>query len=220
MTDTGDGRPRGSRQLFRASGALRDGHFLLKSGRHGDRYLEKFQVLQYPEAVVELCGYLARLGAMTGTDDRRWTSWSARPLAACSSRSRRPASWESAGIFAEEVRDPDGGAHRELRRGFAIGEGERVYLVDDILTTGGSLLAMLPAVESTPGVLVATSVIVDRSGGTTEVISPASGRSYPVSALWTLDVPTYEPGPSICAACAAGEPLMAPGSTGTKPTRG
>jgi hypothetical protein len=59
-------------------------------------------------------------------------------------------------------------------------------------------------------------VIVDRSGGTTEVTSPDSGRRYPVSALWTLDVPTYEPGPASCPACAAGEPLVAPGSTGTK----
>ena len=47
--------------LFRSSGALRDGHFLLKSGRHGDRYLEKFQVLQYPDAVTELCGFMADL---------------------------------------------------------------------------------------------------------------------------------------------------------------
>ncbi len=53
------------------------------------------------------------------------------------------------GIFAEEVRDADGTTHREFRRGFAIAPGERVFLVDDILTTGGSLVAMLPAIEST-----------------------------------------------------------------------
>ncbi|MFN8521147.1 MAG: phosphoribosyltransferase family protein, partial [Chloroflexota bacterium] len=115
-----------------------------------------------------------------------------------------------------EVKDATGGAHREFRRGFAIAPGERVYLVDDILTTGGSLLAMLPAIEATPGELVMAAVIVDRSGGTTEVRSEATGRVTPVHSLWTLDVPTYEPGPATCPACAAGEPLVAPGSTGTK----
>ena len=134
--------------LFRASGALRDGHFLLKSGRHGDRYLEKFQVLQYPEAVVELCGCLARLAR--DRDGRPTVDVVVGPTTGGVLLAFEVARQLGVrGIFAEEVRDPDGGAHRELRRGFAIGEGERVYLVDDILTTGGSLLAMLPAVEST-----------------------------------------------------------------------
>ena len=58
-------------------------------------------------------------------------------------------------------------------------------------------------------------VLVDRSGGLTTLTSPVSGRVYPVSALWILDLPTYEPGPATCPPCAAGEPLLAPGSTGT-----
>jgi orotate phosphoribosyltransferase len=49
-------------ELFRQSGALRDGHFALKSERHGERYLEKFQVLQFPDAVSELCGFLTAMG--------------------------------------------------------------------------------------------------------------------------------------------------------------
>jgi orotate phosphoribosyltransferase len=201
--------------LFRASGALREGHFLLKSGRHGDRYLEKFQVLQYPDAVVELCGFLAALAR--DADGSPTVDVVVGPTTGGVLLAFEVARQLGVrGIFAEEVRGPDGTPHREFRRGFTIGAGERVYLVDDILTTGGSLLAMLPAVEATPGALVATSVIVDRSGGTTEVTSPDSGRRYPVSALWTLDVPTYEPGPASCPACAAGEPLVAPGSTGTK----
>jgi orotate phosphoribosyltransferase len=202
--------------LFRASGALRDGHFLLKSGRHGDRYLEKFQVLQYPESVVELCGHLAALAR--DAEGRPTVDVVVGPTTGGVLLAFEVARQLGVrGIFAEEVRDADGGgAHRELRRGFAIGEGERVYLVDDILTTGGSLLAMLPAVESTPGTIIATSVIVDRSGGMREVTSPVSGRRYPVSALWTLDVPTYEPGPATCPGCAAGEPLVAPGSSGAR----
>ncbi len=90
--------------------------------------------------------------------------------------------------------------------------------MDDILTTGGSLLAMLPVVEEAGGELVRAVVIADRSGGLTEVVSPGTGRRYPAEALWTLDVPTWEAGAATCPACAAGIPLDAPGSTGT--TRG
>ena len=118
-------------------------------------------------------------------------------------------------IFAEEVRDADGGTHREFRRGFTIEPGERVLLVDDILTTGGSLLAMIPAVEALGGEIVACVVMVDRSGGRATLTSPTTGRTYPLRALWQLDLPTYEPGPETCPRCAAGDPLYAPGSTGT-----
>ena len=118
-------------------------------------------------------------------------------------------------IFAEEVRGDDGTTHREFRRGFRIEPGEKVLLVDDILTTGGSLLAMLPAVEAMGGEIVECVVLVDRSGGRTTLTSPATGRVYPLRSLWQLDLPTYEPGPETCPRCADGTPLHAPGSTGT-----
>ena len=203
--------------LFRASGALRDGHFLLKSGRHGDRYLEKFQVLQYPESVVELCGYMADM--VRDPEGRPVADVVVGPTTGGVILAFEVARQLGVrGIFAEEVRDADASTHREFRRGFAIAPGERVFLVDDILTTGGSLVAMLPAIESTGGELVLASVIADRSGGLVETVSPASGRSYPVRSLWVLDVPTYEAGADTCPACAAGVPLVAPGSTGTKPS--
>jgi orotate phosphoribosyltransferase len=113
------------------------------------------------------------------------------------------------------VKDPDGTIRREFRRGFSIAAGERVLLVDDILTTGGSLLAMLPAVESLGGEIVTCAVLADRSGGLASLTSPSTGRSYPLRALWQLQLPTYEPGPATCPACAAGIPLYAPGSSGT-----
>jgi orotate phosphoribosyltransferase len=119
------------------------------------------------------------------------------------------------GIFAEEVRDADGATRREFRRGFRIEPGERVLLVDDILTTGGSLLAMVPPIEAGGGNLVRASVLVDRSGGLGMVISPVTGASYPQTALWTLDIPTWEPGPTTCPGCASDLPLEAPGSSGT-----
>ena len=201
--------------LFVASGALRSGHFALKSGRHGDRYLEKFQVLQYPEAVGEICAAFAGLvrdAAGRPTVDAVVGPTTGGVILAFETARQLGLR----GLFAEEVKDADGTARREFRRGFRLEPGSRVLLVDDILTTGGSLLAMLPPIEASGALLARTAVIVDRSGGTRSVTSPASGRDYPVEALWTLDIPTYEPGPATCPACAAGRPLEAPGSSGTK----
>lgn len=204
--------------LFRASGAFREGHFLLKSGRHGDAYVEKFAVLSDPAATSELCGYWA---ARVRGDCEDATA-ALIDLVAGPTTGGVILAFETArqlgvrSIFAEEVRDAagDGGAHREFRRGFAIEPGERVLLVDDILTTGGSLLAMIPAVEALGGEIVECAVMVDRSGGRATLTSPTTGRIYPLRALWQLDLPTYEPGPETCPRCAAGDPLVAPGSTG------
>jgi orotate phosphoribosyltransferase len=199
--------------LFRSSGAFREGHFLLKSGRHGDAYVEKFAVLSDPAATSELCGFWAA-GVRDG--DRSMVDLVAGPTTGgviLAFETARQLGTRS--IFAEEVRDGDGGTHREFRRGFSIAPGERVLLVDDILTTGGSLLAMLPAVEAMCGEIVECAVLVDRSGGKATLTSPTTGRVYPVRALWQLDLPTYEPGPPTCPRCADGTPLYAPGSTGT-----
>ena len=99
-------------------------------------------------------------------------------------------------IFAEEVASDDG-PRREFRRGFEIKPGERVLLVDDILTTGGSLLAMIPAVEALGGEIVECVVLVDRSGGLSTLTSPTTGRVYPLRALWALDLPTFEAGAGL-----------------------
>jgi orotate phosphoribosyltransferase len=206
-------------ELFRASGALREGHFQLKSGRHGDAYVEKFAVLADPAATSELVGYwVARLRAEAGdAEDRR----APVDLVAGPTTGGIILAFETArqlgtlGIFAEEVSDGGGGTRREFRRGFSILPGERVLLVDDILTTGGSLLAMIPAVEALGGEIVGCVVLVDRSGGRETLTSPTTGRTYPLRALWQLDLPTYEPGEATCPRCAAGDPLKVPGSTGT-----
>jgi orotate phosphoribosyltransferase len=93
-----------------------------------------------------------------------------------------------------------------------------VLLVDDILTTGGSLQAMLPAVELAGGVIVECLVLVDRSGGRETLTSPSTGRTYPLRSLWRLDLPTWEPGPASCPLCAAGVSIHTPGSSGTGTT--
>ena len=198
--------------LFRRSGALRDGHFLLKSGRHSSAYLEKFAVLSDPAATSELCAFWA--GAHRDADGR-----SAIDLVAGPTTGGVILAFETGrqlgtrAIFAEEIKG-DGPPRREFRRGFRIEPGERVLLVDDILTTGGSLLAMIPAVEEAGGEIIECAVLVDRSGGMQSLASPASGRRYPLSALWILDLPTYEAGAATCGLCATGTALYAPGSTG------
>jgi orotate phosphoribosyltransferase len=198
--------------LFRHSGAFREGHFLLTSGRHADAYLEKYAVLSDPAVTSELCALWA--APLRGDDGR-----SAVDVVAGPTTGGVVLAFETArqlgvrAIFAEPTRAEDGTAGREFRRGFRIVPGERVLLVDDILTTGGSLLAMLPAVESAGGVVVECAVLVDRSGGRTTVTSTL-GRTYPVRSLWELDLPTWEAGPDSCPECRAGTPLYAPGSTG------
>jgi orotate phosphoribosyltransferase len=199
--------------LFRSSGAFREGHFQLKSGRHGDAYVEKFHVLQDPAATSELCGFFAAHGR--GGDGETLVDLVAGPTTGgviLAFETARQLGTRS--IFAEEVRADDGTTRREFRRGFRIDPGERVLLVDDILTTGGSLLAMLPAVEAAGGEIVECVVLVDRSGGRSILTSPMTGRMYPLRSLWQLDLPTFEPGPATCPGCADAAPLLAPGSSG------
>lgn len=206
-------------ELFRASGALREGHFQLKSGRHGDAYVEKFAVLADPAATSELVGYWIaqiRAGVEVDAGGRGPVDLVAGPTTGGVILAFEAArQLGTLGIFAEEVDDANGGTRREFRRGFSILPGERVLLVDDILTTGGSLLAMIPAVEALGGEIVECLVLVDRSGGRETLASPSSGRTYPLRALWQLDLPTYEPGEATCPRCAAGDPLHVPGSSGT-----
>src|SRR5438876_3870123 len=193
--------------MFRSSGAFREGHFQLKSGRHGDAYVEKFQVLQDPAATSELCAFVAQHGRDHQGD-------ALVDLVAGPTTGGIILAFETGrqlgvrAIFAEEVRDRDGSTHREFRRGFRIEPGERVLLVDDILTTGGSLLAMLPAVEAMGGEIIECVVLVDRSGGGTNTLtSPSTGRAYPLRSLWRLELPTFERGAGTCPQCAAGTPL-------------
>ena len=215
------GIARRTEALFRASGAFREGHFQLKSGRHADAYVEKFAVLSDPAATSELCSFWA--ARMRGADD---APGPLVDLVAGPTTGGVILAFETArqlglrSIFAEEVRDADGGTRREFRRGFVILPGERVLLVDDILTTGGSVLAMIPAVEAMGGEIVECAVLVDRSGGRATLTSPTTGRTYPLRSLWQLDLPTYEPGEATCPRCAAGEPVHAPGSTGAGATVG
>lgn len=199
--------------IFRDAGAYRDGHFKLKSGRHADRYIEKFQVLQWPNRVTELCrlmsGRTSAPGGVSAIDVVIGPTTGGVILAYEVARQL-----SVRGIFAEQVSAADGTTSRELRRGFEIRPGEKVLLVDDVLTTGASLLEMVPLIEEHGGELILAIVLVDRTGELTTVTSPTTQRQYPAEALWSLSLPTYEAGGETCPGCAAGAPLETPGSSG------
>ncbi len=188
-------------ELFEAAGALRSGHFLLKSGRHSDRYLEKFAVLQYPVLAVEIGRRLAAslidrdptlvVGPTTG--GALLAAETARQLEAALGRTVR-------GVFAEPM---ERGA-RALRRGWPVAASDRVVLVDDILTTGASLAETVSAVRRAGAAPLVASVIVDRSTGPVEIGCPILSLGRIEIASWTA---------AECPACEAGEPLVKPGSS-------
>jgi orotate phosphoribosyltransferase len=191
----------GVEELFEVAGALRRGHFLLKSGRHSDRYLEKFAVLQYPALAVEIGRRLAAsvidrdptlvVGPTTG--GALLAAETARQLEAALGRTVR-------GVFAEPM---ERGA-RALRRGWPVAATDRVVLVDDILTTGASLAETVRAVRAAGATPLVASVIVDRSTGPVEVGCPILSLGRIEIASWRADE---------CPACERGEPIVKPGSS-------
>ena len=183
--------------LFAEAGALLDGHFLLKSGRHAGRYLEKFLVLQHPRYGVELCRRLARalkpygptliVGPTTGG-------------VLLSFETARQLGGSVRAAFAEPVAD---GA-RALRRGWSVAPDDRIAIVDDILTTGASLLETVDAVRAAGVEPVAAVVLVDRS---TQPTKPP----FPVHSLGRIEIPSWPA--SECPLCKEGVTLRKPGSS-------
>lgn len=181
--------------MFRGCGAYLDGHFLLASGRHSPRYLEKFRVLQWPERTARLCAAIAER---------------ARPLDATTVAGPTTGgvilAYEVArqlGLRAVYAERADDGRGRELRR-FRLEPDERVLVVDDIFSTGGSLRETVEAVQAAGGKVVGAAVLADRSGG-------VRLEGTPLVALWEVALESHAP--AECPQCAAGIPLDKPGTT-------
>jgi orotate phosphoribosyltransferase len=175
-------------ELFRRSGAFQEGHFQLTSGRHSGAYVEKFQVLQYPAYTERLCRLIADHFRESGVE-----------LVAGPTTGGVILSFEVGrqlgvrGIFAESA-----GGERRFQRGFVVNPGERVLVVDDVLTTGGSIRQVIEAVRAAGGVPIGVAVLVDRTGGQVEF-------GLPFFACLELVVPSYEV--SECPLCRKGVPL-------------
>ena len=175
----------------RETGALLDGHFQLASGVHSDRYLEKFNLLQWPGHTEDACRPLAEaarelapstiVGPTTGGVILAYEV--ARQLGL-------------RGIIAE--RNPDGPGRR-IQRDFRLDPGERVFVVDDVLTSGGSVRDTIEAVRLAGGEPLAVGVLVDRSAGR------VTFEGLALHASMVLDLDTYQP--DDCPLCRDGVPL-------------
>ena len=164
--------------LFRASEALLEGHFILSSGRHSPVFLQKMRVFQYPDRTETLCRALAQ--AIT---DR----FGAVDLIVSPAMGGILPGYETAralGCPAVFVEREDGAF--KLRRGFRIPAGARVVMVEDIVTTGLSSRECLAAIREHPGQLLGAACLIDRSNGTADV-------GVPLVSLLRLDVPDYAP---------------------------
>ncbi|MBI2979581.1 MAG: orotate phosphoribosyltransferase, partial [Chloroflexi bacterium] len=174
-----------TQEIFEKSGAILHGHFLLASGLHSPIYWEKFQVLQFPDYTARLCRMIAshfrkqKIQVVAGPT----TGGIILAFEVAKQLGVR-------GIFAEK----EGNGKRTFQRGFSIASGERVLIVDDILTTGGSIREVVTPVANHGGILVGIGVLVDRSEQKIDFGVPF------FSCLRSI-TPTYQP--ANCPRCAA-----------------
>jgi orotate phosphoribosyltransferase len=181
--------------LFRKTGAVLDGHFLLTSGLHSPVYWEKFRILEHPEYTQKLCAMIAarfkkeRIEVVAGPT----TGGIILAFEIAKQMGLRC-------IFAEKEEN----GKRAFRRGFVLNPGERVLVVDDILTTGKSVREVLEAVAEKKAVVVGIGVLVDRS-------EHGLDFGYPLYSCLRSETLAYTP--EECPLCKAGIPLVKPGSS-------
>jgi orotate phosphoribosyltransferase len=172
-------------------GALLEGHFRLSSGRHSQRFIQKFRMLEDPAIVEPIARELAQRvrsyapnvvvsaavgGIVLGYEVARQLGTKA--------------------IFVEKE-----GGRATLRRGFRLGEGDRAFIVEDVVTTGGSVREVLDVVRNAGAIAVAVGIIVQRE--------PAD---FGVPSLALLELPVASFDPVACLQCAQGAPISEPGS--------
>jgi orotate phosphoribosyltransferase len=178
---------------FRRVGALLDGHFRLTSGLHSPSYLQCALVLQHPRDA-EACG--AALAERVRSLQPQAVLSPALGGIVIGQEVARALGVRA--IFAERQ---DG--MLTLRRGFTLAPEERVLVVEDVVTTGGSTRETIEVARAAGATVVGAAAIIDRSGGTLSL-------DVPFHALATLSVPAHAP--DSCPLCAAGQPVVKPGS--------
>jgi len=179
--------------LFRQSGALLEGHFRLSSGLHSDRYLQSALVLQHP-AFAERMGraLAARLG------DLQPTAILSPALGGIVIGQEVGRAMHIRALFAERQ---DG--KLMLRRGFTLSSSDRVVVVEDVVTTGGSTRETIAVAEAAGAAVVGAASIIDRG-------ADAGNLNVPLQALVRMHVAAYPP--ESCPLCATGVPVVKPGS--------
>ena len=179
--------------IFRQHSALLEGHFILSSGLHSDRYVQCALVLQHPRVAEQLCAQLAEklryLGAAVVAAPALGGVLVAHEVA------------RALGVRALFTERQEG--VMTLRRGFSLNPGEPALVVEDVITTGLSTRETLQCVEQAGGKVVGTGALIDRSGGAVEL-------GLPKAALVALKIQNYNP--ADCPLCQAGIPAVKPGS--------
>ena len=178
---------------FTEVGALLTGHFRLSSGLHSDRYLQCARLLMWPERAEKAGRDLA--AKLSVVSPQAVVSPAIGGIVIGHEVAR---ALGVRGLFAERK---DGAF--VLRRGFALAPGERVVVVEDVFTTGGSTREVCAAVESAGGTVSAVGSIVDRG-------LPEGTFAVPARSLLSLDVPAWPE--EVCPLCARGDALDIPGS--------
>ena len=179
--------------LFRQSGALLEGHFKLSSGLHSDRYLQSALVLQYPD-------FAEQLGRALGqrTTHLQPTAVLSPALGGIVIGQEVGRALNVRALFAERQ---DG--KLMLRRGFTLDAADRVLIVEDVITTGGSTRETIAVAEAAGARVVGAASIVDRG-------ADGARLDVPLQSLVRMQVPAYEP--ASCPLCAQGSPVVKPGS--------
>jgi orotate phosphoribosyltransferase len=179
--------------IFRRSGALLEGHFRLSSGLHSPGYLQCALVLQHPREAEALGAALGNIVRSLGVQTVLSPALGGIVIGQEVGRALGVRA-----IFAERQ---DGTL--TLRRGFALDQGEKVLVVEDVVTTGGSTRETMDVARAAGATVVGACAIVDRSGG-------RQGLDVPFHALLPMDVKAYKE--DECPLCKQGLPVVKPGS--------
>ena len=182
---------------FRGTNALLEGHFLLSSGLHSPVYLQCALALQYPMDAARFGKALAEQFVEARIDTVASPAIGGLVIGYA----------VAAALNVRFIWTERESGEMTLRRGFTVKEGERILVVEDVITTGGSTRECMAALTTRGAVVVGAASIIDRSGGAADV-------GVPRVALATLEAPAYRP--EECPLCAAGGGAYKPGSR-TKP---
>jgi len=183
--------------VFRETGVMLEGHFLLTSGRHSDRYMQCARLFEHPRHSELLCAELARR-----FDGEKIDLVIGPALGGIIMSYEVSRALGARNIFAERQ---DG--VMTIRRGFAVRPGERVLVVEDVVTTGGSVREVLALLEAEKADIAGVGVIVDRSAGKVDF-------GYRLESLVSMEGTSYPP--DECPICKTGLPLVKPGSRAVK----
>jgi len=173
-------------EILKEAGVLLEGHFKLTSGRHSNKYLQCAKIFRNTKYSEELCGALAEQYRNEGVQIVIGPAMGAVQMAYEVSR---PLHCEN--FFTE--RDEDG--KMTLRRGFVVNPGEKILVVEDVVTTGGSVREVIELVKAAGGIVVGVGSIVDRTAGKIDF-------GVPFKAVISVDVESWEP--QECPLCKAG----------------